>query len=140
MLNIILIENPATRQNLLPLTFTRPIGNMRIGILTIKEKWEKWINAKVSYLTEAYLAVKFPINITTSNLLVNSSVLPTAAICTAIKALKKGELLTLANGTPIAYYAENSLNIADFFALFKRLEITLSTSGLIENKTYEAIE
>jgi len=31
------------------------------------------------------------------------------------------------------------MNIADFLALFKRLEITLSNSGLIEGKSYRAV-
>ena len=38
-----------------PLTFTRPISELRVGILTIREKWEKRFGDKVAYLTKDYL-------------------------------------------------------------------------------------
>ena len=43
-----------------PLTFTRPIAELRVGILTIREKWEKRLNCQVSFLTEDYLQEKYP--------------------------------------------------------------------------------
>ena len=54
-MNYILFDNPTDRQNLLPLTFTRPVANIRIGILTIAKKWEKQLKSTVSYLTMDYL-------------------------------------------------------------------------------------
>ena len=59
-MNFILFDNP-NRNNLLPLTFTRPVADIRIGILTIREKWEKYLNAKTSTFTETYLSVKYPV-------------------------------------------------------------------------------
>ena len=58
LMNLILFDN--NRENYYPLSFTRPIAEFRIGILTIKEKWEKYYKS-VSIKTEDYLAVKFPI-------------------------------------------------------------------------------
>ena len=59
-MNVILFDN--NRSNYYPLSFTRPIGYFRVGILTIKEKWEQYYKS-VSVKTEDYLAVKFPLKV-----------------------------------------------------------------------------
>lgn len=59
--NIILFDNPELRENLLPITFTRPIADIRFGIMTIREKWEKALPGTYSYSTVEYLSPKFPI-------------------------------------------------------------------------------
>ena len=59
-MNVILFDTD--RENLFPLSFTRPISDFRVGILTIKEKWEYYYN-NVSVKTEDYLMDKFPINL-----------------------------------------------------------------------------
>ncbi|MFZ4413228.1 MAG: putative sugar nucleotidyl transferase, partial [Bacteroidales bacterium] len=46
-MNYILFDD-ASRNNLLPLSFTRPVADIRVGILTIREKWEKYLNCKTS--------------------------------------------------------------------------------------------
>ena len=55
-MNIILFDDEH-RVNLLPLAFTRPIADFRIGILTIKEKWAHYFDATYSYATATYLQV-----------------------------------------------------------------------------------
>ncbi|MDE6582587.1 MAG: glucose-1-phosphate thymidylyltransferase, partial [Duncaniella sp.] len=60
MRNIILFDPADVREGLLPLTFTRPVALIRHGILTISEKWQRAIPGTYSYLTEDYLAEKFP--------------------------------------------------------------------------------
>ena len=60
MQNIILFDHPEIHQSLLPLTFTRPTADLRIGILTIREKWERYLPGSYSYLTESYLSKKYP--------------------------------------------------------------------------------
>ena len=57
-MNFILFDDN-TRINLLPLTFTRPVAEIRFGILTIREKWERHLRMKTSSLTEEYLNKKF---------------------------------------------------------------------------------
>lgn len=73
---------------LLPLTFTRPICELRVGILTIKEKWEKWLDGNGSYITQDYLSEKFRINIEKDNILINSTFLPDASLVQYINELK----------------------------------------------------
>ncbi len=90
MANIILFDNEI-REHLLPLTYTRPVCELRIGILTIREKWEKWMNAKVSYITQDYLAEKFPIDYEEDNYLINGSVLPSDQLCRLLKQMDMGE-------------------------------------------------
>ncbi len=78
MLNIILFDD--NFENLKPLTFTRPVGALRVGILTIQEKWQKIFNTTVSFATESYLAAKYPLQVATDNLLINAAVLPSKAL------------------------------------------------------------
>lgn len=100
-MNIILFDNE-TRSQLLPLTYTRPVCEIRVGILTIKEKWERWLSGNVSYITQDYLAEKFPIDYGDTNLVINGSVLPSPQLCTLInemdynEAYLKGEELIVA--------------------------------------------
>lgn len=81
------------RSNLLPLAFTRPIAEFRVGILNISEKWQRYLNAEVSYLTESYLSGKYPLKISASNLFINSAVCPDESLLNAIDALKEGQSL-----------------------------------------------
>ncbi|HEY5750985.1 MAG TPA: putative sugar nucleotidyl transferase, partial [Chryseolinea sp.] len=59
-MNLILFDDPSIRIELLPFTFTRPIGALRVGILTIAEKWEKYLGTTASFKTEPYLQKKYP--------------------------------------------------------------------------------
>jgi UDP-N-acetylglucosamine diphosphorylase/glucosamine-1-phosphate N-acetyltransferase len=81
--------------HLLPLTFTKPICELRVGILTIKEKWELHLNGTGSYITQDYLAEKYPIVIQEDNLLINSTFLPSDQLVALIKNLSIGEALIL---------------------------------------------
>src|ERR1700710_831774 len=89
---IILFDGNA-HQTLLPLTFTRPVADLRIGILTIAEKWGKYLNADFSFHTQAYLQGKFPINIQADNLFINGAVCPDENLLEAIDKLQAGEVL-----------------------------------------------
>jgi UDP-N-acetylglucosamine diphosphorylase/glucosamine-1-phosphate N-acetyltransferase len=93
-MNFILTDTE-TRKNLLPLTFTRPIADIRIGITTIREKWERFLGQKVSILTEDYLAEKFPAQFSSSedNIVINASFLPSASLSESIKQATPGTCL-----------------------------------------------
>lgn len=91
-MNYILFDDKSW-DNLLPLTFTRPVCEIRTGILTIKEKWEKHLNTSVSYLTKDYLSVKYPIIIESENILINGSVVPDTSLISAIEKLNPTEAL-----------------------------------------------
>jgi UDP-N-acetylglucosamine diphosphorylase/glucosamine-1-phosphate N-acetyltransferase len=79
--------------NLLPLTFTRPVCEIRIGILTVKEKWEKYLNSSCSYLTQDYLKKKYGQNSGSFNVYLNGSVLPSLPLIDSIRKLNPGECL-----------------------------------------------
>lgn len=91
-MHLILFDDHA-RENLLPLTFTRPVADLRVGILTIAEKWERHTGMSASCLTEGYLAARFPCLPGNENLLVNGSLLPDPQLVDAVKALKPGKSL-----------------------------------------------
>lgn len=90
--NIILFDDD-NWEALLPLTFTRPICELRVGILTIKEKWEKHLDASGSYITQDFLSEKFPIRIEEDNLIINSTVLPTPKLLKLINQLGSNEAI-----------------------------------------------
>jgi UDP-N-acetylglucosamine diphosphorylase/glucosamine-1-phosphate N-acetyltransferase len=88
-MNPILFDDPIIRINLLPFTYTRPIGNIRVGILTIDEKWEQWLGAKPSFQTAGYLGKKFPKKNSDDNLLINGAICPDQKLVDTIKALPR---------------------------------------------------
>lgn len=90
--NFILFDD-VHRDHLLPFAFIRPVAEIRIGILTIREKWEKWTGYPFSYLTPDYLQEKYPLISGDENILVNSSVTPNAGLIEEILTLKSGEVL-----------------------------------------------
>lgn len=79
------------RNNLLPFTFTRPVAEIRIGILTIREKWEKLLGEKTSTLTKTYLQEKYPQVKAVDDILINASYLPTKDLVAMVKKLADDE-------------------------------------------------
>lgn len=112
MLNIILTDHNE-RDHLLPLTFTRPTGRIRIGIWTIAEKWEKYVDAKVSYRTQSYLAELFPEVVEKDNYYVNGALIPSPEIVDEILNLQAGQSL-YSEGHWIASRAEEALTNVEF--------------------------
>ncbi len=117
MLNLILFDSDA-RNHLLPLTATRPMGELRMGILTMREKWERHLRASVSYITQEYLQEKYPIRIEAENLIVNGGVLPNEALCRRIERMGTNEALVF-DGELIAA----RLDEAQFEALIEDEEV-----------------
>ena len=87
MSNYILFEDES-RISLRPLTFFKPVSALRIGILTIAEKWERRLKSPVSYLTEMYLQEKYPLKVGAHNFLINGSVLPEDDLVAEIQMLE----------------------------------------------------
>ncbi|GAA4830864.1 GlmU family protein [Algivirga pacifica] len=90
-MNLVLFDDPAIRAALLPITYTRSISDIRIGIMTIEEKWSTALNTKVNKLTEDYLQPLYQEDIKENSLYINASVCPTAELLEHIKKLKIGE-------------------------------------------------
>ena len=86
-MNVILFDQEQSWKNLLPLTYTRPVSEIRIGILTIKEKWDLELNTVSSYLTKSYLNHKFPVKEETNSLFINASLCPNTSLINEIKKL-----------------------------------------------------
>lgn len=82
------------RNNLLPFTFTRPVADVRVGILTIREKWEMMLGEKTSTLTKLYLQKKFPLVNEGADILINASYIPTPGLVEAVKNLKENQAVT----------------------------------------------
>lgn len=81
-------------EDFLPLTFTRPIAEMRCGILTFSERWKKLLTIdEVSYLTEDFLQEKFQKPEKKESLFLVPNFLPTPDVLQQIKNLRKGEAL-----------------------------------------------
>jgi UDP-N-acetylglucosamine diphosphorylase/glucosamine-1-phosphate N-acetyltransferase len=93
MIHHILFDDTDIRSSLLPFTFTRPVAGIRVGILTIAEKWEKRLNMKASFLTPQYLHPIFPLTIEADNLLINGAVCPSEELVKACQSLALGECL-----------------------------------------------
>lgn len=112
-MNYILFDD-SIRINLLPLTFTRPVADIRIGILTIREKWEKLLDASTSTKTEGYLSKKFPLKLALEdeNIWINGSFCPNEKLVEEIKNLKRDQALFSGN-TLIAVNSGNN-NMIDF--------------------------
>ena len=91
-MNYILFDNESW-QNFLPLTFTRPISEIRLGILRISEKWNKYLSEEASYLIQDYLSKKYPMKKAKENTLINACVLPNKDLVEAIQSLSKGQIL-----------------------------------------------
>ena len=96
-MNVILFDDPTLRKALLPFTYTRPLSAIRVGILTIAEKWEKRLGTEVSYKTESYLQKKYPIVSTLNNLLINGAVCPDELLVDTVKSLPDGYYLVKGN-------------------------------------------
>ena len=92
--------------SLRPLTFTRPVADLRIGILTIAEKWAKHLQADFGFITQEYLSRKFTAK-SNADIFINGSVCPDDALLEAVSSLRNGE--SLAKGDLIiAYKADQS--------------------------------
>src|SRR5665647_116424 len=88
-----IIFDDLSRDRLLPFTFIRPVAEIRLGILTIREKWEMWLHSTTSALTKDYLQEKYPLVQGELNVLINGAITPNADLVGEIEALKPGETL-----------------------------------------------
>ncbi|MDO7576957.1 MAG: glucose-1-phosphate thymidylyltransferase, partial [Flavobacteriaceae bacterium] len=111
-INAILFDGPE-RVQLLPFTYIRPVAQLRIGIDTLIEKWNAFLNTSCSYATQAYLAPKFPAKPAALNCFINPSYIPTQALVDQIKELQEKQVL-LCENKPVAYCTSDSVLPQDF--------------------------
>ncbi len=91
--NLILFDD-GSWNGLLPLTALRPVGELRVGLLTAAERWTKLLTGQVSYVTQDYLAEAYPLSLGRDNYFVNAACLPDARLVRRILALDPGEAIT----------------------------------------------
>ncbi len=111
-MNYILFDG-AFRNALLPFTFTRPVADIRIGILTIREKWEKFLKFTTTTLTEEYLEEKYPVLELEENIFINASYIPNQAFFQAVKNLKPNQAI-FCDDEMIAFYSLKDQEEIDF--------------------------
>ena len=111
-MNYILFDGPS-RNALLPFTFTRPVADIRIGILTIREKWEKYLGSTTTTLTEEYLSDKYPMVELDENVMIYASYLPNPILVELISNLESNQAVFKGNEL-IAFYTQESQEEVDF--------------------------
>jgi len=92
-MNLILFDDPAIRVDLMPFTLTRPVAAIRVGTLTIAEKWAHHTKATIGFHTEDYLKEKFSASKATENFFVNGALCPDETLVETVKSLSSGECL-----------------------------------------------
>lgn len=112
-MNIILFDNHI-REHLLPFTFTCPMAEIRIGITTIRKKWERAFKTNASFFTQDYLSELFSCVITDDNLFIAGNVIPDSKLVAAMKALSIGEVL---KDNDLSVLALRAGSFEDFVAL-----------------------
>ena len=124
-MNLILYDPPEHHTRLFPLTMSRPISEIRVGVFTISDRWELISGIRPSYLTATFLQKKFPARIEKDNILVNGSIIPDRHLFDRIISLNMNEVLYLGE-LPLAIRISEVLNISDFDRLnsdrFKKVQ------------------
>ena len=108
--SILLFDDAAIRGSLLPFAFTRPVGDFRVGILKISEKWEMITGKSISYLTQDYLQKKYP-RAKGKALAINAAWLPDADSLGLIENLKEDQALFFGKILLASYIGETEKNL-----------------------------
>jgi UDP-N-acetylglucosamine diphosphorylase/glucosamine-1-phosphate N-acetyltransferase len=119
-MNYILFDGPH-RNALLPFTFTRPVADIRIGILTIREKWEKYLGYTTTTITEDYLSEKWPMVEMENNVMINASFLPNNILVAMIKNLEHNQAI-FQEEEVVAFFAKEGEEVD--FDSFEVIEFT----------------
>ena len=111
-MNYILFDGDV-RKSLLPFTYTKPVADIRVGILTIREKWEKYLSLTTTTITEEYLEEKYPMVEMAENILINASFCPTKNLVKKVKNLSKNEAIFKGEDV-IAFFTSDSQEEVNF--------------------------
>ena len=108
-MNYILFDGNV-RNALLPFTFTRPVADIRVGILTIREKWEKYLGYTTTTITEEYLSEKYPMVEMEENVIINASFLPNQVLAEMVRNLEENQAIFY-DDEVIAFYAKEGQEV-----------------------------
>lgn len=140
-MNYILFDGPS-RNNLLPFTYTRPVADIRIGILTIREKWETYLKTTTTTVTEDYLSDKYPMVEMDENVMINASFIPNLELVEMIRDLKENQAI-FKDEDVIAFFtkeAQEDINFKNYKAIeFAQDIIKIENTWDIFSKNGDAI-
>ncbi len=108
-MNYILFDG-IVRDQLLPFTYTRAVADIRVGVLTIREKWEKHLGFTTTTITEEYLTEKYPMVEIEQNVLINASFLPSENLTNLIKGLSPNQAIFY-DDEPLAFFTEDEQEV-----------------------------
>ena len=111
-MNYILFDGNV-RNALLPFTFTRPVADIRMGILTIREKWEKYLGSTTTTVTEEYLSEKYPMVEMEENVMINASFLPNEILAEMVSNLEINQAI-FKDDEVIAFFTTDSQDEVNF--------------------------
>ncbi|KFF05017.1 GlmU family protein [Flavobacterium reichenbachii] len=111
-MNYILFDGPV-RNALLPFTFTRPVADILIGIMTIRQKWEMRLGSTITTITEEYLSEKFPMVEMEENVMINAAYLPNDTLAEMVSDLKENQAIFKGEDV-IAFFASENQEEVDF--------------------------
>jgi UDP-N-acetylglucosamine diphosphorylase/glucosamine-1-phosphate N-acetyltransferase len=140
-MNYILFDGPA-RNALLPFTFTRPVADILVGIMTIRQKWEMRLGSTTTTLTEEYLSDKYPMVELEENVMINASFLPNDVLAEMVSNLEPNQAIFKGDEV-IAFYTQEDQESVDFdtYEIIEYNEecITIEHTWDIFSKNDEAI-
>ena len=111
-MNYILFDGPV-RNALLPFTFTRPVADILIGIMTIRQKWEARLGSTITTITEEYLSTKFPMVEMEENVMINAAYLPNDTLAELVSDLKENQAIFKGDDV-IAFFTTENQEEVDF--------------------------
>lgn len=141
-MNYILFDGPV-RNQLLPFTYTRPVADIRVGILTIREKWEQYLKTTTTTVTEDYLSDKYPMVEMEENIMLNAAYLPNPELIELVTSLEKNQAI-FKDEDVIAFFtteAEEDIDFDKFDAIeFDNDILKIEYTWDIFSKNGEAIQ
>ncbi len=111
-MNYILFDGPV-RNALLPFTFTRPVADILIGIMTIRQKWEARLGSTITTITEEYLSEKFPMVELEENVMINAAYLPNDTLAEMVSNLTTNQAIFKGDDV-IAFFTNENQEEVDF--------------------------
>ncbi|MFT5863645.1 MAG: UDP-N-acetylglucosamine diphosphorylase/glucosamine-1-phosphate N-acetyltransferase [Flavobacteriales bacterium] len=128
-MNYILFDG-TVRKQLLPFTYTRPVADIRVGILTIREKWEHHLETTTATVTEDYLSEKWPMVEFEQNVMINASYLPTPNLVMIVKGMTENQAI-FDGEEVIAFYIKEDEEVD--FDTYEIIEYTFDDLFRIEH-------
>lgn len=128
-MNYILFDG-SVRNQLLPFTYTRPVADIRVGILTIREKWESYLGFTTTSITEDYLTQKYPMVELEQNVLINASFLPTPNLVKIVQSLEENQAIFYQD-EPLAFFTTEGQEVD--FDTFDVIEYSVDDAIRIEH-------